>query len=126
MEITTHGVRQLIYFIIKIAVTTVLVVAISEIAKRSSLVGAILASVPLISILAMTWLYIDTRDVARVSTLSTSVFWLVLPSLAFFVTLPLLLRQGLYFYLSIGISIVVTAGCYWLMVNALGHFGIKL
>ncbi len=118
--------RQLIYFMIKIAVTTVLVVAISEIAKRSSFIGAILASVPLISILAMTWLYIDTRDVARVSTLSTSVFWLVLPSLAFFVTLPLLLRQGLYFYLSIGISIVVTAGCYWLMVSALGHFGIKL
>ena len=114
------------YFLIKIAVTTVLVVAISEIAKRSSFAGAILASVPLISVLAMIWLYIDTKDVARVSTLATSIFWLVLPSLAFFVTLPLLLKQGLNFYLSTSISVLVTAGCYWLMVSALGHYGIKL
>jgi hypothetical protein len=119
-------VHPLTYFLIKIAVTTVLVVAISEIAKRSSLVAAILASVPLISVLAMIWLYIDTKDVVRVSSLATSVFWLVLPSLAFFVTLPLLLKQGLQFYLSISISIVITACCYWLMVTVLGHYGVKL
>jgi hypothetical protein len=116
----------LIYYLVKIALTTILIVAISEIAKRSSFVGAILASIPLVSVLAMLWLYIDTRDVARVSSLSTSVFWLVLPSLALFVSLPLLLKQGLNFYLSIGISIALTVTCYWLMVTILGHFGIKL
>ena len=123
-----HGRRSapLVYYLIKIIITTVLIVAISEIAKRSSFIGAVLASVPLISILAMTWLYIDTKDVAKVSALATSVFWLVLPSLAFFVALPLLLRQGVNFYLSISLSIVVTAGCYWLMVTALGHYGVKL
>ena len=68
------------YYLVKIALTTVLIVAISEIAKRSSLIGAILASVPLVSVLAMLWLYIETRDVGKVSTLATSVFWLVLPS----------------------------------------------
>ena len=118
--------HQLTYLLIKIAVTTVLVVAISEIAKRSSFAGAILASAPLISILAMIWLYVDTKDVAKVSALATSVFWLVLPSLAFFVSLPLLLRQGLHFYMSVGISVLITVGCYWLMVTALGHYGIKL
>ena len=114
------------YYLVKIVITTILIVAISEIAKRSTLVGAILASIPLVSVLAMTWLYVDTKDVAKVSTLSVSVFWLVLPSLALFVTLPLLLKIGFNFYLSISISIVATAGCYFLMVTVLNHFGVKL
>lgn len=114
------------YYLVKIVVTAILVVAIAEISKRSSFAGAVLASVPLISVLAMTWLYIDTRDITRVSNLSTAVFWLVIPSLALFLTLPLLLKQGLNFYLSIGISIGLTIGCYWIMVSALNHFGIKL
>ncbi|MCH8011506.1 MAG: DUF3147 family protein [Candidatus Marinimicrobia bacterium] len=116
----------MVYYIIKIAVTTVLVVAISEISKRSSFVGALLASVPLISVMAMLWRYIDTKDVTKVSVLATSVFWLVLPSLALFVTLPLLLKLGMHFYLSISLSIGFTVGCYWLMVTVLHHFGVKL
>ena len=114
------------YYLIKIAITTVLIVVISEIAKRSTFVGAILASVPLISVLAMIWLYIDTKDVTKVSNLSIGVFWLVIPSLALFVALPLLLKQGLNFYLSISISIGLTVGCYWAMVSALDHFGVEL
>ncbi|MCP4766096.1 MAG: DUF3147 family protein [Gammaproteobacteria bacterium] len=116
----------MVYYLVKVAVTTILIVAISEIARRSTFVGAILASVPLISVLAMFWLYIDTKSVDKVSALSTSVFWLVLPSLVLFVALPILLKQGLNFYLSIGISIALTVMCYWLMVQALDHFGIKL
>jgi hypothetical protein len=118
--------REVVYTVIKIIVTTVLVVAISEIAKRSSFVGALLASVPLISVLALLWLYIDTQDISKVTALTTSIFWLVLPSLALFVTLPLLLKQGLHFYLSLGISVGFTAGCYWLMITVLNHYGIKL
>ena len=114
------------YYLVKIAVTTILIVLIAEIAKRSSFAGALLASVPLISVLAMMWLYIDTKDVAKVSDLATSVFWLVLPSLALFVTLPLLLKQGLNFYLSMSISIGITLGCYFLMISLLNHFGVKL
>jgi hypothetical protein len=118
--------RSLVYYLVKITITTILIVAIAEIAKRSSFVGALLASVPLISVLAMVWLYIDTNDAMKVSALATSIFWLVLPSLALFVTLPLLLKQGVNFYLSISIAIAVTIGCYGLMVAALNHFGIKL
>ena len=116
----------MIYYLTKIALTTALIVVISEIAKRSSFVGALLASIPLVSVLAMVWLYIDTKDVAKVSALSVSVFWLVLPSLVLFVTLPFLLKQGLNFYFSISISIGLTALCYWVMVSLLGHYGIKL
>jgi hypothetical protein len=114
------------YFLVKIVVTTALIIIISEIAKRSSLVGAILASIPLISVLAMLWLYIDTKDATRVSALSTSIFWLVLPSLALFVSLPLLLKHGLNFYLSIGIAIGVTVLCYFFLMVILNHFGVKL
>lgn len=114
------------YYLIKIAVTTLLIVAISEIAERSTLAGAILASIPLVSVLAMIWLYIDTNDVSRVSSLASGIFWLVLPSLALFVSLPLLLKQGLNFYLSLGIAVGLTVGCYFLMLGILDQFGIKL
>lgn len=114
------------YLLMKIAITTVLVVAISEVAKRSSLAGAVLASIPLVSVLAMIWLYIDTKDVAKVSALATSVFWLVLPSLALFVSLPLLLKQGLNFYLSMGIAIAITVSAYAGMVALLNFFNVRL
>ena len=114
------------YYLVKIAISTALIVAISEIAKRSSFVGAVLASVPLISIVAMIWLYVETKDVDKVSTFASSIFWLVLPSLALFVTLPLFLKHGLNFYLSMCFSILLTIGCYWLMVTVLNYYGIKL
>ena len=116
----------MIYYISKIAVTTILIVVISEIAKRSTLFGAVLASIPLVSILAMLWLYIDTKDIEKISTLSSSIFWLVLPSLVLFVALPLFLKNGLTFYPSMGLSVLLTIGAYGLMVLTLNHFGVKL
>lgn len=59
----------MINYIIKIAITTILIVAISEIAKRSSFAGALLASLPLVSVLAILWLYVDTKDVEKRSAL---------------------------------------------------------
>ncbi len=103
-----------------------LILGISEIAKRSSFIAAILASIPLISVLAMLWLYIDTKDATMVSSLATSVFWLVIPSLVLFILLPLLLNHGFNFYLSMAISIAATATCYWLVITVLNHYGIKL
>ena len=114
------------YYLLKVGVTAVLVVLISEIAKRSSLLGAILASIPLTSVLAMIWLYIDTGSVRQVSALASSVFWLVIPSLALFIALPVLLQRGINFYVSLLISIGVTALTYGLMVFVLRKFGISL
>ena len=114
------------YYIFKIIVTTILIIAISEIAKRSSLYGALLASVPLVSILAMFWIYIDTKDVSKISSLATSIFWLVLPSLALFVSLPLLLKQGINFYISISLAIGITVFCYGILLVISNQFGLKL
>ena len=116
----------MIYTIIKVIATSLLIVAISELSKRSLLMGALFASMPLISVLAILWLYIDTKDVAKVSDLATDIFWLVIPSLVFFVSLPILLKKGVNFYLSMGLSISVTAGCYFLMAHILMRYGIKL
>ncbi|MFO7994943.1 MAG: DUF3147 family protein [Marinobacter sp.] len=114
------------YYIAKVAITAVLVVLISEISKRSSFIGAVLASVPLTSVLAILWLYVDTGDAGRVIELAGSVFWLVLPSLALFIALPVLLANEVNFYLSLAVSIAITAICYWLMIVVLRHFGVEL
>lgn len=114
------------WYVTKLVVTAVLIVLISEVSKRSSLIGAILASVPLVSVLAMFWLYVDTKDVEKIASLSFSIFWLVLPSLSLFILLPLLLNKGMGFYFSMGSSLAVMIGCYFVMVVVLQRYGITL
>jgi hypothetical protein len=109
------------YYIVKIAVTTALIVLISEISKRSTLAGAILASVPLISVLAMMWLYSETRDTAQVAALARSILWLVLPSLLLFILLPVLLERGLNFYASLAASVGATILAYYITIAVLRH-----
>jgi len=114
------------YFMLKTIVTVALVLAISTIARRSTLLGGILASVPLVSVLAMIWLYAETRDIARIEAFSMSVFWLVIPSLVLFVSLPVLLRAGLGFYTSLAVAIALTAVAYSMLIVLLGWAGIRL
>jgi hypothetical protein len=110
-------------YIIKVAVTAVVVVAVAEIAKRSPVWASLLASLPLTSLLAFVWLYRDTGEPERVAALAQSIFWLVLPSLVLFIVLPLLIRAGWDFWASLGASCAVTAGAYLAMVWVLGRFG---
>ncbi|ADE14823.1 conserved hypothetical protein [Nitrosococcus halophilus Nc 4] len=107
-------------------ITSLLVVAIAEIGKRSSLFGAVLASIPLVSVLGMIWLYIDTHNAKKVAELASSIFWLTLPSLILFVSLPFLLQHGVNFFLSLAVSIGLTVGGYFLTVFVLSKFGIGL
>lgn len=111
---------------VKVIVTAVLVVAISEIAKRSTFAGAVLASIPLTSVLALIWLYADTGDAEKAAALASGIFWLVLPSLALFIALPLMLRGGWPFGLSLAASIALTAACYFAMVAVLARLGISI
>ena len=106
----------MLYYSIKILLSSLILVAVSEIAKRSSLLGALLASLPLTSLLAFVWLYLDTGDVQKVASLSSDIFWLVLPSLALFLVLPLLLKMGWSFWLSLAAAMLVTAACYGVML----------
>jgi hypothetical protein len=114
------------YAALKVLITSVLVVAVTEAAKRSTLFGALVASLPLVSVLAFVWLYIETGDVEKIASLAQGIFWLVLPTLILFLALPVLLRNGVGFYLSLFLSIGLTAGAYLLMTFALGRFGITV
>ena len=113
------------YLVIKTIITVIIIVAISEIARRSSFIASILASIPLTSALAITWLYFDTKEVDTVVNLSNSILLLIPPSLTFFVVLPLALKR-LDFIYSFLISIVATVLVYWLYIALLSRFGIRL
>lgn len=116
----------MLYATIKVLLTSVLVVTVSEASKRSPLFGALIASIPLTSVLAMIWLYVDTGDTEKIARLSTGIFWLVLPSLVLFISLPILLRAGLDFYVSLAASIALTVGAYFAMLYVLGAAGIEI
>ena len=113
-------------YVIKVLITSILVVAISEVSKRWTLLGAIIASLPLTSVLAMVWLYVDTNDIEQVNDLSYGVFWVVIPSLVFFIVFPTLTKMGLNFWSSMGASVLCTATAYWGYVTMLGKLGIKI
>jgi hypothetical protein len=85
------------YLIIKTLITSIIIIAISELSRRFSLFAAALASLPLVSILAFVWIYVDTKDNQKLITMSYDIFWLVLPSLAFFLIFPFLLKQEVAF-----------------------------
>lgn len=116
----------MLQYALKVLITAVTVVAISEIGKRSSTLGAIIASLPLTSLLAFLWLYGETGDTAKISELSKGIFWYVLPSLVLFIALPLLLHAGLNFWASLAISCGLTFGAYLAMTAILSRFGILI
>ena len=98
--------------LLRILLSGGIVVAASEVAKRNSLLGALLISLPLASIMTLVWLYHDTGDAERIAVFSNEVLWLVLPSLVLFIALPLLLARGMDFWPALWISMSLTAGCY--------------
>ena len=112
----------MLYIGLKLIITAAVVVGVSEIAKRSSTFAAMLAALPLTSILAMIWLYVDTKDSEKIIDLSYGIFWLVLPTLLFFILLPMLIKNHLGFWPSMVISAVVMIGFYL----AFAFFGRKI
>lgn len=114
------------YYALKILVSAVLIVVISEVAKRSSLIGGLIASLPIVSILAFIWLYVDTQSAEKVSALSYDIFWLVLPSLSLFIALPWLVKKTGSFYFGLMAAIAVMAVFYFITVAVLRRFDIEL
>ena len=114
------------HYALKIGLSALILVAVAEVAKRSTFWAAALASLPLTSLLAFVWLYLDTGDVQKVAALAGGIFWLVLPSLLLFVLLPILLRSGWGFWASLAVSSAATALAYVGMIRLLAAFGIRL
>ena len=116
----------MLYLFIKAAVSGAIVAAVSEIARRYPGWGGLVASLPLTSLLAMLWLWRDTGDPEHVAALAGGTFWFILPSLPLFIALPVLLRSGLGFWVSMALVIAGTLALYALMFWAAPRLGIKL
>ena len=114
----------MLYYATKVLLTAGLIVLISEVVKRSSMFGALLVSVPLTSVAIMIWLYVETGDEQKLAAFSMSVFWLVIPSLVLFLLLPLLIKFGWGFWLSMIVAVLATTACYGMMLSILKHFGV--
>ena len=116
----------MLYLSVRALVSGVIIAIASEVAKRSPGVGALILSLPLISILAFIWLWLDTADKEGIAALSQSTFWFILPTLPMFLVMPALIRGGMGFWAALGLSCLMTILLYAAMVWALGRFGIQL
>ena len=116
----------MLYLVLKAAISGLMIAAISEIAKRSPAFGALVASLPLVSLLGMMWLWRDTHDPARLGAQAGATFWYVLPSLPMFLLIPELLRRGLPFWAALGLGCALTVLLYLAMSWIGPRFGLKL
>ena len=115
-----------VYLLLKALLSGAVIAAASELARRSTVLAAVLISLPLTSILAAIWLYRDTRDTGEVASLSWSILWVIAPSLVFFVVFPLALRSDIGFWAALAVACAATALAYagWLWVGS--KFGVEL
>jgi hypothetical protein len=116
----------MLYSALKVIISALLIVAISEIAKRSTGFAALVAALPLTSLLAFIWLHMEAAPPEKIADLSSQIFWLVLPSLLLFLLLPLMLKHGLGFWVSLGLSVTATAGCYLALLPLLRRMGVGI
>lgn len=114
------------YFILKCAISGVLVAAASTLARRYPGFGALIASLPLVSVLGMVWLWREKPDPANMAAHAEATFWYVLPSLPMFLLIPMMLRRGGNFWASLSAGCVLTIGLYLLMTWAAPRIGLRL
>jgi hypothetical protein len=116
----------MLYLAIKAAISGIIIAVISEVSKRYPGFGALIASLPLISVLGMIWLWRDRPDAENMAHHAASTFWFVLPSLPMFLVIPALLRQGVGFWASLLAGCVLTIALYSLMAWFGPRFGLRL
>ena len=116
----------MLYLLIKAALSGAIIAIASEVARRWPGWGALIVSLPLVSVLAMIWLWRDTRDPVRLAAHAEATFWFVLPSLPMFLLIPLMVRQGYSFWLALVGGCVLTMALYSAMVWIGPRFGLRL
>jgi len=113
-------------YLIKVLISAAIIVLVTEVAKKSPQFAALIASIPLVSVIALTWMYYESSgNIKRLQSHSLGVFWYVLPSLVFFILFPLCLNK-MHFWWSLALSAFATFLAYLGMIWALAKFGIKL
>jgi hypothetical protein len=117
---------SVLYLVLKAGLSGIIIAVASEVARRLPALGALILSLPLVSILAFIWLWRDSGDAERVAALSHSTFWFVLPTLPMFLLLPLLLRHGTSFWPALAACCALTFALYLVTVWVLAKFGVAL
>ena len=110
------------YIILKTLISAIIIVAVSEIAKKYTWTAAIIVSLPLTSLLAFVWLYWDTKDYQKVIDLSYSTIIMTIPSIVFFIVLPIILKFKQNFVFSLIVSIISTAIAYAIFMFIIKKF----
>ncbi len=116
----------MLYFVLKATISGLLIAAVSILAKRYPGVGAMVASLPLVSVLGMIWLWRDRPDAENMAAHAGATFWYVLPSLPMFLLLPALLRHGAPFWIALAAGCALTIILYVAMTLVAPRFGVQL
>ena len=116
----------MLYLTVKAALSGIIIAIVSEVARRSPTLGALIVSLPLVSILGILWLWHDTSDAERIATHAQATFWYVLPTLPMFLLMPAMLRHGLGFWLTLAACCALTFILYACMIWVLARFGVTL
>jgi hypothetical protein len=115
------------WIIVKVLITAVIIVAVSEIGKANAFMGSILASIPLVSTLGMIWMHAEKTPAGKIIAHSRGVFWMVLPSLPMFLLLPWLMeKQRWSFPASLTTCLAFTVVCYFGSAALLKRYGILI
>jgi hypothetical protein len=116
----------MLHYVVRVLITALIIVAVSELAKRQSGFAALVASLPLTSLLAFVWMRIDGASDTAIAGLSGQIFWLVIPSLMLFAMLSLLLRQGIGFWPGLAVSGGLTGVAYLALLPFMRKMGVAL
>ena len=120
------GDTEMLLIVTKYAITSLVIVLVSELAKRSDKVGALVASLPLVTVMVMIWLYVENQEVEKVARHAYYTFWYVLPTLPMFLLTPALLYRGVNFWLALGAGVLLTLVCFVAVAVIANYFRVKL
>lgn len=113
-------------FAIRALLSGIIIALIAYVGKKAPAAGALIASLPLISILGMVWLWRDTGDSKLLADHAEATFFFVLPSLPMFLLIPMMLRGGYGFWVALGAGVVLTVVLYLLTVLLAARIGVRI
>lgn len=118
------------YDIFKFVLTAAIIVLVSVVGRKLPLLGSLIASLPLISVLAMIWMYWEIKEPNdirnKIADHAEGTFWYVLPSLPMFLVMPWMMRKGISFPVSLSAGIALTGILYFLTTKIMARFGMSL
>ena len=113
---------SIIFDTFKILLTALVIFAVAQLSQRDTLLAAVLASIPLVSVLAMMWMNQDGASNEDIVNFSKDIVWLVIPSLLLFIVMPELIERGWNFYPALGSGLCATVIGYFLMIELMNKF----